>query len=53
METLAEQLKQVGKEEGKQEKAKETAKNLLEMGIDIDKIAKATGLNKKEIVKLA
>jgi predicted transposase/invertase (TIGR01784 family) len=49
MQTLAEQLKQ----EGKQEKAKETAKNLLEMGIDIDKIAKATGLNKKEIEKLA
>ena len=49
METLAEQLKQ----EGKQEKAKETAKNLLEMGIDIDKIAKATGLNKEEIDKLA
>jgi hypothetical protein len=35
---------------GKLKKAKETAKNLLEMGIDIDKIVKATGL-KKEIVE--
>ena len=31
-------------QEGKEEKAIETAKNLLEMGIEIDKIAKATGL---------
>ena len=36
----------------KLENAKETAKNLLEMGIDIDKIAKATGLSQDEIEKL-
>ena len=38
---------EVGRVEGK----KETAKNLLAMGIDIDKIVKATGL-KKEIVEM-
>jgi predicted transposase/invertase (TIGR01784 family) len=38
---------EVGKEEGK----KETAKNLLAMGLDIDKIVKATGL-KKEIIEM-
>jgi hypothetical protein len=43
----------IGEEKGKEEKAKETAKNLLEMGIDIDKIAKATGLKKEEVEKLA
>ncbi|MGD2093154.1 MAG: hypothetical protein PVH61_43735 [Candidatus Aminicenantes bacterium] len=35
MQTIAQQFK----EEGMEEKAKKTAKNLLEMGIDIDKIA--------------
>ena len=49
MQTIAQQFK----EEGMEEKAKETAKNLLEMGIDIDKIAKATGLKKEEVKKLA
>jgi len=48
MQTIAQQFK----EEGMEEKAKETAKNLLEMGIDIDKIAKATGLKKEEVKKL-
>jgi predicted transposase/invertase (TIGR01784 family) len=60
MQTLAEQLKQegikIGEEKGikvgEEGKAKETAKNLLEMGIDIDIISKATGLSKEEIEKL-
>jgi predicted transposase/invertase (TIGR01784 family) len=39
-----------GIEAGKVEGKKETAKNLLSMGLDIDKIVKATGL-KKEIVE--
>jgi predicted transposase/invertase (TIGR01784 family) len=39
-----------GKEEGMEKKAKETAMNLLEMGLDIDKIVNATGL-KKEVVE--
>ena len=43
----------IGEEKGKEEKAKETAKNLLEMGIEIDKIAKATGLKREEVEALA
>jgi predicted transposase/invertase (TIGR01784 family) len=43
----------IGEEKGKEEKAIETAKNLLEMGIEIDMIAKATGLKKEEVEKLA
>jgi len=42
-----------GLEEGMVKKAKETARNLLEMHFDIDKIAKATGLKKEEVKKLA
>jgi predicted transposase/invertase (TIGR01784 family) len=40
-------------EKGREEKALETARNLLAMGIEIDKIAKATGLKKEEVEKLA
>jgi predicted transposase/invertase (TIGR01784 family) len=53
MQTIAQQLREEGIKIGEEEKAKETAKNLLEMGIDIDKIAKATGLKKEEVEKLA
>jgi predicted transposase/invertase (TIGR01784 family) len=42
-----------GMEKGMKKKAKETVKNLLKMGIDIDKISKATGMKKEEIEKLA
>jgi predicted transposase/invertase (TIGR01784 family) len=42
-----------GRGEGREEMAIETAKNLLAMGIEIDKIAKATGLKKEEVEKLA
>jgi len=42
-----------GLEKGREEKAIETARNLLAMGIEIDKIAKATGLKKEEVKKLA
>ena len=41
-----------GRKEGEQRKAIETAKNLKELGIDIDKIAKATGLSIEEIKAL-
>ncbi len=41
-----------GMEKGKKEGILETAKNLKNIGIDIDKIAKATGLTKEEIEKL-
>jgi predicted transposase/invertase (TIGR01784 family) len=49
METIGPQLKEEGIKEG----IKETARNLLNMGIDIDKISKATGLEKTDIEKLA
>jgi predicted transposase/invertase (TIGR01784 family) len=42
-----------GEERGIAMKAIETAKNLLEMGIDVDMIAKATGLKKEQVEKLA
>ena len=41
-----------GEERGIEKKAIETAKNLLEMGIDVDMIAKATGLKKEQVEKL-
>ncbi|GIN86150.1 hypothetical protein J6TS2_25360 [Heyndrickxia sporothermodurans] len=41
-----------GKKEGKVEGKKETALKLLEMGISMDVIEKATGLEKEEIEKL-
>ena len=40
-----------GRRKGIEEGKKETAKNLLAMGLDIDKIVKATGL-KKEIIEM-
>lgn len=40
------------KQEGKKDKAIEIAKNLLEMGMSIDNIMKATGLPQEEIAKL-
>ena len=40
------------KQEGKKDKAMEIAKNLLEMGMSIDNIMKATGLSQEEIDKL-
>jgi len=39
----------IGENQGKIE----TAKELLKMGIEIEKIAKATGLNKEEIEKMS
>jgi predicted transposase/invertase (TIGR01784 family) len=42
-----------GIEKGKKAKAKETAKKLLKMGIEIEKIAKATGLKREEIEKMS
>ena len=39
-------------EKGERKKAIEIAKNLLEMGMSIDNIMKATGLSKEEIAKL-
>ncbi|MGF9912509.1 Rpn family recombination-promoting nuclease/putative transposase [Paenibacillus ehimensis] len=44
--------KEEGKRQGKREKEIEVAKNLLEMGMDVAKIAKATGLPENEVKKL-
>lgn len=41
-----------GRRKGKIEGIKSTAKNLLNMGLSIDKITQATGLSKEEIEKL-
>jgi predicted transposase/invertase (TIGR01784 family) len=42
----------IGEEVGKKQGKIETAKELLKMGIEIEKIANATGLKKEEIEKL-
>jgi predicted transposase/invertase (TIGR01784 family) len=42
----------IGEKRGEKRGKIETAINLLKMGIDIDKIVKATGLKQKEIEKL-
>ena len=41
-----------GEKKGKMEGKLETAKNLLSLGVDINSIAKATGLSKSQIQKL-
>ena len=38
-----------GRQEGREEEKLEIAKNMKSLGIDIDTIAKATGLSKEEI----
>jgi predicted transposase/invertase (TIGR01784 family) len=38
---------------GEKRGIKKTAKNLLKLGMDIDKISQATGLKKEEIENLA
>jgi len=42
-----------GMEKGRNNEKRETAKKMFELGIDIDKIMKATGLEKETIKKLA
>ncbi len=44
--------RQQGLTEGRQQANIQTAKNLLAMGLSVDQIAKATGLNCEEIMKL-
>ena len=41
-----------GKREGERIKAFETAKNLLRMGLDVEKIALATGLSVEDVASL-
>ena len=44
--------KEIGQAEGKKLQALETAKTLLDMGLSIQQIAKATGLGETEILQL-
>jgi predicted transposase/invertase (TIGR01784 family) len=44
--------KRVGKKEGFEEGIEKTAKNLLKMGLDVEKVSEATGLKKEDIEKL-
>ena len=41
-----------GRSEGSHQKALETAKNLLQFGLSVENIAKATGLNKEDVETL-
>ena len=41
-----------GISQGSHQKALETAKNLLQFGLSVENIAKATGLSQKEVEKL-
>jgi predicted transposase/invertase (TIGR01784 family) len=52
IEYALEEGKKIGEEEGIKKGKIETAKELLKMGIEIETIAKATGLKKEEIEKL-
>jgi len=42
----------LGEEKGRMKEKIETAKSLLSMGLDIEKVVKATGLNKEKVEKL-
>ena len=50
--TELEEATEAGIEKGSQEKALEIAKNLLNAKMDLDSIAKITGLSMEEIEKL-
>ena len=41
-----------GEARGSHQKARETAKNLLQFGLSVENIAKATGLSQKEVEAL-
>ena len=42
--------REIGREEGREEGKRTTARNLLELGVDMDTIVKATGLTREEIL---
>ena len=50
--TRIKSAKKEGKAEGKAEGKVEVAKNLLDMGMEISKVAKVTGLSKEEVKML-
>ena len=47
-----EEEREIALKEGSYQKALETAKNLLELGLSIENIARATGLTEREIKQL-
>lgn len=51
-EKKAREAEQKGKAEGRAEGKVEVAKNLLDMGIEITKVSKATGLSEEEVMRL-
>ena len=51
--TMADQLKQIGREEGKRIALTDVAKAMLKRGLDTDAIMEMTGLSKDELQKLA
>ena len=51
--TMADQLKQIGREEGKRIAILDIAKAMLKRGLDTDAIMEMTGLSKDELQKLA
>lgn len=50
--TMADQLKQIGREEGKRIALTDVAKAMLKRGLDTDAIMEMTGLSKDELQKL-
>ena len=51
-EGFIEEGREEGREEGMEKGKKDTAVNLLKMGLEVEKIIKATGLSKKEVLAL-
>ncbi len=51
--TMADQLKQIGREEGRRIALTDVAKAMLKRGLDTDAIMEMTGLSKDELQKLA
>ncbi len=51
-ERLKDEARQEGRQEGRQEEKRETARALKEQGVDVEVIAKATGLSTEEIEAL-
>ena len=51
-ERLKEEAREEGRRKGRQEEKRETARAFKEQGVDIEGIAKATGLSTEEIAAL-
>ncbi|WP_041235321.1 hypothetical protein [Dactylococcopsis salina] len=51
-ETLVREAEERGEERGEERTQREIAANLLSMGMGIEQIAQATGLSRKQVMKL-